>query len=144
MNGFLGRYEYQMDEKGRVALPSAFRREAEGARFVLLQWEKSHLTLFPQNVWAEKQSGLLELRRSGPEAAQYVRDLLSMAVEVVPDKQGRILVPSFLQEAAGLGGTVVINGNIDRIELWSSDAVDSSRTREVPDEVVGFARGILG
>lgn len=144
MNGFLGRYEYQMDGKGRVALPSAFRREADGDRFVLLQWEKPYLVLFPQSVWTEKQEGLLDLRRSGDDAARYVRELLSMAVEVTPDKQGRILVPGWLQEAGSLDGTVLLNGNIDRVELWDPEVFASMQDTEIPDEVAGFVQRILG
>ena len=44
-----------MDEKGRVSLPSAFRREAGGDRFVLLQWRAPALTLFPVASWAATQ-----------------------------------------------------------------------------------------
>ena len=38
MPGFLGRYEFQLDAKGRVSLPAAFRRGVSGNGFVLLQW----------------------------------------------------------------------------------------------------------
>ena len=68
MNGFVGQYEHQMDQKGRVSLPSAFRREAEGDRFVLLQWEARYLTLFPEAKWQEVQKELLEFRRADPAA----------------------------------------------------------------------------
>lgn len=144
MHGFLGRYEYQMDGKGRIALPSAFRREAEGDRFVLLQWEKPYLTLFPQDVWREKQQDLLDLRRSDPGAARYLRDLLSMASEVSPDKQGRILVPGWLQEAASLEGSVLIMGNIDHIELWNPETYRRAQEAPAPEDVSGFVRSILG
>ena len=111
-----------MDEKGRVALPAAFRREADGGALVLFHgWDDSHLTLAPPPVWTELQSRLLEARRSDPVLANAVRRLLAEATEVVPDKQGRILVPSALQSAAGLSGAVMMNGHIDRIELWSPE-----------------------
>jgi MraZ protein len=42
-------------------------------------------------------------------------------VEVSLDNQGRILLPVLLQAAAGLSGTVLLSGNIDRVELWSPD-----------------------
>lgn len=144
MTGFFGQFEYQMDAKGRVALPSAFRQEADGDRFVLLQWEESHLALFPESVWREKQASLLDLRRTGAEAARYVRRLLSMATAVVPDKQGRILVPGWLQEAGGLSGTVLFIGNIDLIELWNPDRYRKEHTPQDPEELAGFARRILG
>jgi MraZ protein len=115
-----------MDPKGRVSLPSAFRREAESDRFVLLQWEKPYLTLFPEAKWAEVQHRLLEFRRSDPDAWNQVRLIVAQAVEVAPDKQGRILVPAALQAAAGLTQGVLLSGNIDRIELWDPDTYRKS------------------
>ncbi len=146
MSRFLGTYEHQLDEKGRVSLPSAFRREADGDRFVLLQWEKPYLTLFPQDRWEEIQEELLSFRKSDGRAAHYVRGILARAVEVSPDKQGRILVPAWLQESAGLKGSVLVNGNIDRVELWDPEtfrttvAVDD----EVASDMADFASRLLG
>lgn len=118
MNGFVGQYEHQMDPKGRVSLPSAFRREAGSDRFVLLQWEKPYLTLFPEAKWVDVQQRLLEFRRTDPKAWNNVRLIVAQAVEVAPDKQGRILIPAGLQEAAGITSAVLMSGNIDRVELW--------------------------
>lgn len=126
MNGFVGQYEHQMDPKGRVSLPSAFRREAESDRFVLMQWEKPYLTLFPESKWVEVQQRLLEFRRTDPTAWNHVRLIVSQAVEVAPDKQGRILIPAGLQEAAELDGTVLLSGNIDRVELWDPETYRNS------------------
>ncbi len=124
MSGFLGRYDFQMDEKGRVSLPAAFRKEAEGERFILVQWEEPYLTLFPEDVWAGVQERLLEYRRKEPAAWNYVRDVTANAVEVSPDKQGRILIPGWLQEAASLKGTVVLSGVIDRVEIWNPEGFE--------------------
>lgn len=123
VSGFFGRYEYQLDEKGRVSLPAPFRREADGDRFVLLQWEAPSLTLFPEEAWKQVEEKLLDFRRrqQSPEARAYVRWIASNAVDLSPDKQGRILIPSWLQEAGSLEGTVLVVGAIDRIELWSPD-----------------------
>ena len=107
-----------MDQKGRVSLPSAFRREADGDRFILLQWESRYLTLFPQAKWQDVQQELLKFRRADPAAWNQVRLVIGQAVEVSPDKQGRILVPAALQDAANLSGTVLLIGNLDRVELW--------------------------
>ena len=115
-----------MDQKGRVSLPSAFRREADGDRFVLLQWEPRYLTLFPEEKWREVQEKLLAFRRAGSSEWNQVRMIIANAVEVSPDKQGRLLVPANLQTAAGLSGTVLLSGNLDRVELW-----DPATYREV-------------
>ncbi len=143
MNGFVGQYEHQMDEKGRVSLPSAFRREADSGRFVLLQWEKPYLTLFPESKWISVQERLLEYRRNDPKAWNQVRTIVSNAVEVAPDKQGRILVPSGLQEAAGLSGTVLLSGNLDRVELWDPSTYRKAVQADAGD-LEQFAHRLFG
>jgi MraZ protein len=74
-----------------------------------------------QEKWDEVQGRLLEFRRSDASAWNSVRMIISNAVEVSPDKQGRILVPSTLQSAAGLSGAVLLSGNLDRVELWDPE-----------------------
>jgi len=132
-----------MDEKGRVSLPWACRREADSDRFVRLQWEPEYLTLFTAAKWGDGQGRLLEYRRTDPKAWNQVRHIVSGAVEVSPDKQGRILVPSGLQAAGGLSGTVLLSGNIDRVELW-----DPERYRKVvlasASDLEQFAHRLFG
>ena len=132
-----------MDEKGRVSLPSAFRREADSDSFVLLQWEPGYLTLFPASKWAEVQGRLLEFRRSDARAWNQVRLIVSNAVEVTPDKQGRILVPAALQAAADLSGSVLLSGNIDRVELWNPDRYQETVGADAGD-IRDFAHRLFG
>jgi len=143
VNGFVGQYEHQMDQKGRVSLPSAFRREADGDRFVLMQWEPRYLTLFPEEKWRDVQEKLLEFRRSEPEAWNQVRMIIGQAVEVSPDKQGRILVPGGLQEAASLSNTVLLSGNLDRIELWDPKTY-AEAVQDQAGDLQQFAHRLFG
>lgn len=121
MSGFLGRFEYQLDAKGRVALPAPFRREAGDGRFVLLQWETTHLSLYPESTWKEVQARLVDFRRGDRAGQQFVRKILSNAIEVTPDKQGRILIPAWLQAGAALEGTVLLVGQLNQVEIWNPD-----------------------
>jgi MraZ protein len=133
-----------MDEKGRVSLPSAFRRGgADGDRFVLLQWEKPYLTLFPEAKWSEIEARLVDYRKTGPEAMNQVRVLFSGLVEVSPDKQGRILVPAALKGAAGLDNAVLLLGMSDRVELWDPETYDRSVEQQAGD-LDQFAHRIFG
>ena len=143
MTSFLGRYEFQMDEKGRVSLPSAFRREADGDRFVLLQWRAPALTFLPVASWASTQERLLAFRRNQPEAWGDVLAITSSAVEVSPDKQGRILIPAWLKEAAGLDDKVLLLGNIDRVELWQPEEFGKA-ARTGSAEFEKFSNQIFG
>ncbi len=132
-----------MDEKGRVSLPSTFRREADGDRFVLLQWRAPALTLFPVESWAATQERLLAFRRNQPEAWGDVLAITSSAVEVSPDKQGRILIPAWLKEAARLDDKVLLLGNIDRVELWQPDEFEKA-ARTGSAEFEKFSNQIFG
>lgn len=143
VSAFLGRYDYQMDEKGRVSLPAAFRREAEGEAFVLMQWEKPGLTLFPPETWKKVEERLLEYRRSDPSSWGYIREITASAVEVSPDKQGRILIPAPLQQAANLEGTVVLTGGLDRVEIWNPEEFRKAIRKEAEDSQ-GFRHKIFG
>ena len=116
---FLGRYQYQLDEKGRVSLPAAFRREAADQSFVLIQAYPPALALYPEGEWLQVEERLRDLIKHQPESRMYVLSVLASAVEVVPDSQGRILVPAKLKEAAELDGQVLLVGSIDKVELWN-------------------------
>ena len=118
MLGFLGRHEYQIDAKGRVSLPSAFRRAVSSYPMVLLQWQDTHLDLFPEETWADIRKNLLGYRRARGDRGAYVRRITASAVEVEPDKHGRIRIPPWLRQRVGLEESVVFVGALDRIELW--------------------------
>ena len=119
MATFLGSYTYTLDEKGRVSLPAAFRREASEQRFVLLQVYPPALALYPEEAWREVEERLKGVVRNDPESRLWVLSVMSNAVEVMPDGQGRILVPAKLQEAANLSGQVLMVGAIDKVEVWN-------------------------
>lgn len=116
---FLGSYTYTLDDKGRVSLPAPFRREAGEQHFVLLQVYPPALALYPETAWREVEERLRGLLRNEPDARMWVLSVMSNAVDVTPDAQGRILIPAKLQEAARLSGQVLMVGAIDKVELWN-------------------------
>ena len=133
---FVGSYTHQLDEKGRVSLPASFRREAADQRFVLYPAFPPALTLYPELTWMEVEKRLSELQSKNPEARMYVLSVMSSAVEVTPDAQGRILIPARLKEVGQLDGQVMLVGAIDRVELWNpalfEESVRSEATRFEP------------
>ena len=118
MAGYLGSFQHQIDEKGRLSLPAQFRRENPEQTLVLAHVTTDSLTLYPERAWAEVQDRLREAMRKNPEARAYLLKITANAVEVVPDKQGRILVPQRLAEKVGITGPTLIVGAVDRMELF--------------------------
>jgi MraZ protein len=123
---FLGSYTYTLDDKGRVSLPAPFRRETTDPHFVLLQVYPPALALYPESAWREVEERLRGVLRNDPDARMWVLRVMASAVEVTPDSQGRILIPSRLQEAANLDGQVLMVGAIDKVELWNPTDFDGA------------------
>jgi MraZ protein len=134
MLGFLGSYVHQVDEKGRLSLPASFRRDiAEDEPLVVVQVDENSLTLYPGPAWRELSARLMELRRKQPETRAFVLEVTSKAVEVAPDRAGRVLVPTRLLQAVGVDREVMLVGALDRIELWDPARYEASRPARSPE-----------
>lgn len=114
-----GEYEHTLDEKNRLTLPARFRPGfAEG--LVLTRGMDNSLSLFSK----EEFSSVIEARLSkldplSREGRLMHRFYFSGAVEAVPDKQGRVMVPQALLQSAGLEREVVVVGVFDHLEVWN-------------------------
>ncbi len=114
----IGEYTHSLDEKNRVSLPSKFRREL-GRKVIVTHGLDTCLFLFSESEWkkfSEKLSGLSLVQR---DKRKFSRFMLGGATEAGVDGAGRILIPDFLKEFAGLKGKVVIAGIYSRVEIWS-------------------------
>ena len=130
---FLGSYLYQLDEKGRVSLPAAFRREAADQRFVLLQAYPPALALYPEGEWLLVEERVRDLLKHEPKARLWVLRMMSNALECAPDSQGRILIPARLKEAAQLDTQVMLVGAIDKVEIWNPNLFESAVAEEAEE-----------
>jgi transcriptional regulator MraZ len=132
--GFLGRFLHQLDPKGRIALPAQFRRGHESDSFVLIRTQPEALTLYPDDAWARVQEELLDYVKRQPEHRHKVLRITADAVEVVPDKQGRILIPERMREAAGLTTEAWVVGAINKIQIWDPARFETATSDETDDD----------
>ena len=116
---FVGRFEHSLDEKGRLVLPSSYRQHFAERGF-LTQYQRC-LGLWTAEGFDEVTQRLREKFREGLAPNSALRAFASNAVEVNVDKQGRISIPEWLREKAGLERDAVIVGVLDRVEIWSAD-----------------------
>ncbi|MDH3732244.1 MAG: cell division/cell wall cluster transcriptional repressor MraZ [Gemmatimonadota bacterium] len=134
MAGFLGRFLHTLDPKGRISLPAQFRRGRESDPFVLIQTQPEALTLYPDDAWGSVQEDLLEYMKRQPEHRHKVLRITADAVEVVPDKQGRILIPERMRQAAGLTTEAWVVGAINKIQIWDPARFEAATTDETDDD----------
>lgn len=118
---FIGEYEHALDEKKRVMLPKSFKGEL-GKKMVVTRGLDNCLFIYSQEAWKRIASKLQELSFAQADTRGFNRFLLSGAVEVEPDKAGRILIPDYQKQFAGLKKTVVFAGVSDRVEVWDVSA----------------------
>jgi MraZ protein len=143
MSGYLGSHEHQIDDKGRLSLPAAFRRDVEERPLVLVQVHEGALTLYPQAAWSEVEGRLRDLLRLQPDARPYVLGVTANAQEVQPDRQGRILIPQRLLVAVGLRQSALVVGVIDRIEIWDPGRFEAMAAQAGPG-AARFAAQVFG
>jgi MraZ protein len=118
---FRGRFEYAIDPKGRVNIPSPFRdrlQESGQESFFITNFSDC-LYSFAAEDWARIEERLSHVPSTDRRKNAFVRFFLGGAVEVIPDKQGRILVPPSLRSYAQLEKDVVFLGMPNRFEIWS-------------------------
>jgi MraZ protein len=114
---FLGEYIHTIDQKKRLAIPAKFRTEA-GNVLVVTRGLDNCLFVFPQHEWLKLAEKLGALPLGQSDARGFSRLMLAGAMEVSVDRLGRILVPDYLKEYAGLKKQVVVAGLYNRIEIW--------------------------
>jgi len=126
---FLGEYEHNLDDKGRLAVPARFRDDL-GDGVVITRGFDRCLMGFPRPVWTTLAQQVSNLSLGQGEARNLRRLLFSGAADVMLDRQGRILIPQNLREYAGLGEQVIVAGLNTHFEIWSNE-----RWREVLDSL---------
>ncbi len=133
---FLGEYHHSIDEKGRLAVPVKFRADlSKGA--VITRGLDGALFLFPQEEWGKLAEKLASLPLGRANSRAFARLMLAGAMDASLDKQGRVVVPEFLREYAGIAKTVVIAGLYNRLEIW-----DEAKWALYKTETEGEAGGI--
>ncbi|MGH2523526.1 MAG: division/cell wall cluster transcriptional repressor MraZ [Anaerolineales bacterium] len=118
---FLGEFTHAIDDKGRLTVPAKFRHELEEGAVFTRGYEKCLLIYTAENF--RRLSARAEsLSPTDPENRALLRFAFSGASEMAPDKQGRILIPPFLRDYAGLDGECVIVGVGQYVEVWSKES----------------------
>ena len=115
---FLGEYEHNLDDKGRLAVPSRFRDEL-GDGVVITRGFDHCLMGFPRPAWEQLARRVNELSLGQAEARNLRRHLFSGAADLALDRQGRVLIPQNLRDYANLGDQVIVAGLSTHFEIWA-------------------------
>ena len=138
----IGEFTHTIDEKNRISLPAKFRKEM-GNDLVITPGLDKCLFVFTKKEWhkiSEKLSGFSML---AADNRSFNRFMFGGATEVSVDSIGRILLPDFLKDRAGLKGKAALVGVQNRLEIWN-ERVWSEYKKVVEKEADALAEKLGG
>lgn len=122
---FRGINSVNLDEKGRIAVPTRYRsrlqEEVAGRLVVTIDTEEACLLLYPIYEWEMIEQKLEKLPSFNKAARRIQRLLIGHAAEVEMDSNGRILLPPSLREYASLKKNCVLIGQGKKFEIWPEE-----------------------
>ncbi len=119
---FYGEFEHSIDRKSRIIIPAKFRealKESFVEKFYITRGLDTCLFLFIEEEWKKQEQKFKSMPFTKQESRRFNRVFFSGASEVVCDRQGRIVIPTYLKEFAQIQKDVVVIGVSNRIEIWS-------------------------
>lgn len=124
---FVGVYERQLDERGRVALPSSFRAKL-GEQCYLYIGDDGCVSISSVETFEAEAFELLEQVKRGDATRNRQRAFSASASQATIDKQGRVTIDARLREHADIEpqAAVMVLGGIDKIEIWEPDAYQAN------------------
>lgn len=123
---FRGNFEHTIDDKGRVSLPSDFRRILSNNnenKIVLTNYISDGyrcLEGFALSSWEEFERKLRQKSRFSSKLQQLENFYLSRAAECAVDGNGRILLPQYLRTYAGIEKDVTFTSSIYGFRIWDT------------------------
>ena len=116
---YTDRFEFSLDDKGRVSVPAEWRGEAFETRFLVLPSEEGCLRVYPASFLGRQ---LEKLSAEGVTSTDVRRKSLEKLASVMqaaePDQQGRIMIREKFRQHAGLNRQAVLVGRLDHFEIW--------------------------
>lgn len=126
LTALMGTYHHNIDSKGRMSFPTKLRDILGGEFYVTKSIDQKCLTIYSKAEWEKLAEKVATLPES-MGGLKIKRWLFSGAGELVPDKQGRVLIPSDLRDFAGLTKDVVVIGLDDKAEIWDKEMWDAQQ-----------------
>lgn len=126
---FIGEYRHNLDQKGRLAVPSKFRGIFSKGVVVTRGFDKC-LFVYTKQEWLKfVKEKVAKLPLGKAEARALQRRLLGGAMDLRLDKQGRIVLPDYLRKFASIKKNVVVAGLLDHLEVWDTSTWNKEKVK---------------
>lgn len=119
---FLGQFQHNLDDKGRLTIPVRFRDLLTVNGAYVMQGFDRNLMVLPSAAFEALSTEVGVMTMTDPTARLLRRLIYATASQVEVDRAGRILLPQFLRQFAGIEVVTVIVGAGKYFELWSPES----------------------
>src|SRR5437660_5929597 len=119
-----GNYTARIDAKGRLKVPTVFRRfieEKHGSEFYVTSVTGDNVQLYPLPEWEAIEQHLSLLPSMDPARRKFVDRTSYYGQQTSMDSQGRVLIHPLLRKSAGVVGEVVVLGALTYLEVWEHE-----------------------
>lgn len=145
---FRGSSATKIDDKGRLKLPTEFKRQLEsgyGPDVFITSVRGTSVHIYPVQVWEEIEAALAALPKTDQVKQRFLERTSYFGQEATLDKQGRVVLPQILRQSARMTGEVVVSARLDHLVVWNHERL-LERFEEQPftDDDFGYLsdRGI--
>ena len=131
---FRGSAQATVDDKGRLKIPTDFRRQLEerwGPEVFITSIVGDRAFVYPLPVWEEIEQRLNAMPATDRTKMRFLERVNYFGQQAQLDVQGRILLPQILRETAGMNGDVVVSGQLNHLVVWNHERF-VSRLQEQP------------
>ena len=118
---FIGEYNHNLDDKGRLAIPVKYRTILKKGAVVTKGLDNC-LFLYSKEQFDKIAQKFAALPLSQAKARAFARHMLAGAMEVEFDNQGRVTLPEYLRKFSELKKSVIVAGLYNHLEIWDEAA----------------------
>lgn len=119
---FRGSASAKIDSKGRLKIPTGFRRVLEeryGRELFVTSVMGDSALVYPLPVWEQFEERLLELPSTDRTKRRFLERVGYYGQQTQLDAQGRVVIPQILRDSAEMAGETVVSGRLDHLEVWN-------------------------
>jgi MraZ protein len=138
---FRGTFDHTLDAKNRLTIPAKFRAALSDGVVLSKAIERCVQVWTPEAFDAYVTSALQGAHPLSEQARKLNRFFAANSLDTELDSAGRVMVPAFLLEHAGLEKEVVVTGAGDCLEVWDRGAwadYNAALSSELPDITAAF------
>jgi MraZ protein len=148
MSFLTGEFECKLDPKSRMMVPSGLKKklpeiETEGFYINRGFGPKKHLIIYPVKEWDRKLEELSKLGEYDEDNDAVIDYFLRGSTQLIPDAAGRVLLPKFLLDYAGIKSEVVLSLRLTKIKVWSAEAYKEVLDNE-PENFAPIIKRVFG